>query len=51
VSWVSAADMVSLMALTLTLFAELFVLVFSLWLLFRLTLGSSEFTPSSEASR
>jgi hypothetical protein len=41
--WVSSVDMVSLMALILTLFAELIVLVFSLWLLFRTTLGSPEF--------
>jgi hypothetical protein len=40
---VSAVDMVSLIALILTLFAELIVLVFSLWLLFRTTLGSQEF--------
>jgi hypothetical protein len=35
--WVSAVDMVSLIALILTLFAELLVLVFSLWLLSRVT--------------
>jgi hypothetical protein len=40
--WVSSIDMVSLMALVLFLFAELIVLVFSLWLLFRTTLGSEE---------
>lgn len=34
-SWVSAVDMVSLSVLILTLFGELIVLVFSLWLLFR----------------
>jgi hypothetical protein len=43
VYWVSAVDMVSLIALILTLFAELIVLVFSLWLLFRTSLGSPEF--------
>jgi hypothetical protein len=37
--WVSSVDMVSLMALILFLFAELIVLIFSLWLLFRATLG------------
>jgi hypothetical protein len=37
--WVSTIDMVSLMALVLFLFAELIVLVFGLWLLFRATLG------------
>lgn len=42
VYWVSAVDMVSLMALIVMLFAELIVLVFSLWLLFRTTLGSPE---------
>jgi hypothetical protein len=40
--WVSSIDMLSLMALVLFLFAELLVLVFSLWLLFRTTLGSPE---------
>jgi hypothetical protein len=40
---VSAVDMVSLIALILTLFAEVIVLVFSLWLLFRATVGSREF--------
>lgn len=34
-TWVSAVDMMSLFALTLTLTAEMVVLVFSLWLLFR----------------
>jgi hypothetical protein len=40
--WVSSIDMISLMALVLFLFAELIVLVFGLWLLFRTTMGSSE---------
>jgi hypothetical protein len=40
--WVSSIDMLSLMALILILFAELIVLVFSLWLLFRTTMGSPE---------
>jgi len=35
--WVSSVDMVSLVALILTLFAELIVLILSLWLLFRAT--------------
>jgi hypothetical protein len=48
VHWVSTVDMVSLMALILTLFAELIVLVFSLWLLFRTTLGSPEFPQAAE---
>ncbi|MBK1643196.1 hypothetical protein CKO25_00695 [Thiocapsa imhoffii] len=42
-SWVSAVDMLSLMSLVLTLMAELVVLVFSLWLLFRVTEGSAEY--------
>ena len=40
--WVSSIDMLSLMALILILFAELIVLVFSLWLLFRTTMGAPE---------
>jgi hypothetical protein len=40
--WVSSVDMLSLMALVLFLAAELTVLVFSLWLLFRLVLGSPD---------
>jgi hypothetical protein len=46
--WVSSVDMVSLMALVLTVFSELIVLVFSLWLLFRTTMGSPEF-PQAKA--
>ena len=42
VHWVSSVDMISLVALILTLLSELIVLVFSLWLLFRMTLGSPE---------
>ncbi len=42
-SWISAADIAGLLALLLTMFAELTVLVFSLWLLFRTTLPSVEF--------
>ncbi len=45
-SWVSAVDMVSLMALSLFLFAELIVLIFSLWLLFRTMQVSAEFPQS-----
>jgi hypothetical protein len=45
--WVSSVDMISLMSLILLLFAELIVLVFSLWLLFRTTLGSSELPPAT----
>jgi hypothetical protein len=36
-SWVSAVDMMSLMALLLVLIAELVVMIFGLWLLFRTT--------------
>jgi hypothetical protein len=49
--FVSSVDMVSLMALILTLFAELIVLVLSLWLLFRTTLGSAEWPQADEASQ
>ncbi len=42
-SWVSAADIVSLMALLLTMCVEVFVLVLNLWLLFRTTVPSVEF--------
>jgi hypothetical protein len=48
VKWVSTVDMVSLMALIVMLFAELIVLVFSLWLLFQTTLGSPEFPHTGE---
>ena len=50
VYWVSTVDMVSLMALILTLFGELIVLVLSLWLLFRTTMGSAEFPQAQEAA-
>jgi hypothetical protein len=42
-SWVSAADIAGLLALLLTMFAEVTILLFSLWLLFRTTLPSIEF--------
>ncbi len=42
-SWVSAVDMLSLLSMVLTLLAELIVIVFSLWLLFRVTSGSPEY--------
>jgi hypothetical protein len=45
--WVSTIDMASLMALSLFLFAELIVLVFSLWLLFRTTQVAAEAPQSS----
>lgn len=47
-SWVSAVDIMSLMALILSAFAQLLVLIFSLWLLFRTTVGSAEFGPAPE---
>jgi hypothetical protein len=50
VHWVSAVDMVSMIALILTLFAQLIVLVFSLWLLFRTTLGSPEVAQTTTAN-
>jgi hypothetical protein len=42
-TWVSAADIMHLMALVVTTFGELIVLAFSLWLLFRTTLPSAEY--------
>ena len=42
-SWVSAADIAGLLALLLTMFAEITILLFSLWLLYRTTLPSVEF--------
>jgi hypothetical protein len=44
--FVTSVDMISLMALVLFLFAELIVLVFSLWLLFRTTMGVAD-TPNA----
>jgi len=38
-TWVSAADMMSLMALILSMFGELAFLILSLWLLFRTTVA------------
>jgi len=46
-SWVSAVDMVSLMALGLFVFAELIVLILSLWLLFRTMQVAAEFPQSA----
>jgi hypothetical protein len=46
VYFVTTVDMISLMALVLFLFAELTVLVFSLWLLYRTTLGVAD-SPKS----
>jgi len=47
-SWVSAVDIVSLMALILTLFGEVIVLALSLWLLFRTTMASAEYAHPGE---
>jgi hypothetical protein len=47
VHWVSSVDMLSLVALILMLFAELVVLVFSLWLLFRTSLGAPELSETT----
>jgi len=41
-SWVSAVDMMSLLALVLVLAAELVVMIFGLWLLFRTTRDYTE---------
>lgn len=42
-SWVSAADIVSLLILILTMFVEIAVLALSLWLLFRAMVASPEY--------
>ena len=42
-SWVSAADILSLMALLLTMFVEVSVLIIGLWLLLRAATASVEF--------
>ena len=42
-SWVSAVDLMSLMSLIITLGAEVAVLAFGLWLLFRTTQSSAEY--------
>lgn len=48
-SWVSTVDVASLMALLLTLSAEVIVLVFGLWLLFRTSRAAAEPAPPAEA--
>ena len=45
-SWVSAADMMNLMALILGMFGELVFLILSLWLLFRTTIVTGEFSEA-----
>jgi Protein of unknown function (DUF3611) len=47
-SWVSAADMMNLMALILGMFGELAVLTFSLWLLFRTTIVPAALSDAGE---
>ena len=47
-TWVSAADMLSLLAPIFTMFGELAVLTFSLWLLFRTTSPSAEFPQAGD---
>jgi hypothetical protein len=46
-SWVSAADMMSLLVLILTMSGEVAVLALSLWLLFRVTAASAEFPQAT----
>ncbi len=48
-SWVSTVDVASLMALLLTLTAEVVALVLGLWLLFRTSQTADEFPESAEA--
>lgn len=47
-SWVSTVDVASLMALLLTLTAEITALIFGLWLLFRTTQVSDELPQGAE---
>ena len=47
-SWVSAADIAGLMALLLTMFVEVAVLAFSLWLLYRTTVPTVEFPHAGD---
>lgn len=47
-SWVSTADVLSLLALVLTMFGELIVLIFSLWLLFRAFIVTAEFADGGD---
>ena len=46
-SWVSAVDMISLTVLSLLIFAEVIVLILSLWLLFR-TMQTSLVLPGND---
>jgi hypothetical protein len=47
-SWVSTVDVASLMALLLTLTAEVIALIFGLWLLFRTTQAAGEFPEATQ---
>jgi hypothetical protein len=49
IHWVSTIDVLSMVALTLTLIAEIIVLMLSLWLLFRTTVSSPEY-PKPEVA-
>jgi hypothetical protein len=50
-SWVSAADIAGLMALLLTMFVEVAILAFSVWLLYRTTIPSVEFPHAGNNGR
>ena len=50
-TWISALDVMSLLALILIAFGEFVVLTFSLWLLFRTTLAYEQPTPSGDLQR
>jgi hypothetical protein len=50
-SWVSTADILSLMALLLTMFVEVAVLIIGLWLLLRTTIASAEFPHRTREER
>jgi hypothetical protein len=49
-SWVSAVDMMNLMAVILTLGGEIFALIFGLLLLFRTMQSSPELAKASKAA-
>jgi hypothetical protein len=50
-SWVSASDIMSLLALSVSLLVELFVLGFSLWLLFRSMVAFAEVSYVGNAEK
>lgn len=47
-TWVSAADIVSLLVLIITMSVEIIVLAFSLWLLYRTMAGSVEYPRTAD---